>query len=331
MRVHGLWQKRVVLPGLLGLAAAAAAGVSIMLMNHGTQSVKQIPKQPAKQAPKLKVKSVQAPVPVSQTGGFSTAPVWRQNFSAMADGLVDNKVWRYELDPAVPGYNDEVQAYTASSRNVRIEKGRLVLEARREPYVYPSDPSGRQYEITSGRIDTKDSFSFEFGKFEATMKLPKGTGTWPAFWFLSANQPNTSKLHPTNQSWEEPRFYMHDGELDAMEAYGADPGTVEGTVYSYQKTTEFRTRVPDASDAFHTYGVEVTPDKVLWTVDGRPYGEFRKPSDNTDQWPFGGGNRFYPILNLAMGGSGGAPDPAVNSWRLEVSDIRYYGYTPVKP
>lgn len=278
---------------------------------------------PTPQSPALQ------PTKSKQGGIFSTKPAWQQDFRTMQNGPVDSKVWRYELDPAVPGYNDEAQAYTSSPRNVRVENGLLVLEAHREPYRYPADPA-KEYGITSGRIDTKDSFNFEYGKFEVTMKLPKGTGTWPAFWFLSANQPNTSKLHPSDQDWENPKFYMHDGELDAMEAYGADPGIVEGTVYTYDKITEVRTGVPDSGDTFHTYGVEVMPDKVVWTLDGRPYGEFKKQSASTDQWPFGNGNRFYPILNLAMGKNGGTIDPATNAWRLEISNACFYNYLPAK-
>ena len=32
-------------------------------------------------------------------------------------------VWRYDLNPNVPGYNKESQVYTNSQNNVRIEPG----------------------------------------------------------------------------------------------------------------------------------------------------------------------------------------------------------------
>lgn len=305
------------------LLVGAVAGASLLLAGRGgtDEHIE------SRQAPV----EAQAPMPnktEKSVGEFSTEPVWNQDFSLMTDGSIDSRVWRYELDPEVPGYNNEAQAYTNSTRNVRVEGGTLVIEAHREQYTYPNDPGQRTFGITSGRIDTRDSLNFEFGKFEVTMKLPAGKGTWPAFWFLSANQPHTSKLNPSYEDWGQERFYMHDGELDAMEAYGNEPGIIEATLHTYDKSIEARTAVPDATDAFHTYGVEVTPTKVVWTVDGKPYQTFNKPSGNPDEWPFGNGNQLYAILNLAMGGSGGGKiDSSVNEWRMEIASARFYAYT----
>jgi beta-glucanase (GH16 family) len=245
----------------------------------------------------------------------------------MPNGPVDTSVWRYELNPDVPGYNNEAQGYTDSTRNIRIEDGKLVIEAHRESYSYKGDPQQRQFGFTSGRIDTLNSLKFEYGKFEVNMKLPKGTGVWPAFWFLSANQPYTSALHPTDQDWAKKRFYMHDGELDAAELYGVDPGVVEATVHTFNASKQRQINVPDASEAFHTYGVEVTPTKVVWTLDGKPYYSFDNPSDNPDDWPFGNGNKLYAILNLALGGAGGKIDPSQRVWRMEVTSAKFYDFT----
>jgi beta-glucanase (GH16 family) len=261
-------------------------------------------------------------------GEFSPEASWSQDFSRMPNGSIDEQVWRHELAPEVPGYNNEAQGYTKSLKNVRIEDGSLVLEAHREPYTYPNDPEQRTFGFTSGRIDTLGNLDFEFGKLEAKIKLPKGTGTWPAFWLLSANQVHTNALNPTNQDWGEKRFYMHDGEVDIMEAYGSMPGVVEATVHTFAQSPEDQINVPDASETFHTYGIEITPTKLTWTINGRPYYTFEKPSDNPDQWPFGNGNRLYAILNLAMGSAGGEIDPKEDSWRMEVGAVNFYEYQP---
>ncbi|MDN5274446.1 MAG: hypothetical protein JWP06_347 [Candidatus Saccharibacteria bacterium] len=257
-------------------------------------------------------------------GNFETKTSWEQDFSTLQDGPIDQTIWTYETDPVVPGYNQEEQGYTKNRENVRIEGGRLIIEAHREPYTYPDDPA-HHYEITSGWIDTRDSFTFEYGKIEARLKLPEGKGTWPAFWMLSANNPYTS-----NVKWNESdeRFYMHDGELDILEAYGNSPGQIEATVHTHAKSQEKRIMLPDSEDGFHTYGVEVTPTGIVWTLDGTPYYEVRKPSENPDEWPFGNGNKFYAILNLAMGGSGGGKiDSAMDTWRMEVESIKFYDFT----
>lgn len=267
----------------------------------------------------------ESPLPI---GGFSSAPSWEENFSVMHSRTLDPNVWRYELDPVVPTYNDEAQAYTSSPANVRIEPSvGLVIEARKEAYTYPGDTSGKHYEYTSGRIDTKNSFSFEYGKVVARMKLPGGAGSWAAMWMLSANEVHTAKLHPTDADWANERYYMKNGELDAMESYGKDSNEVpiEGTAHTFDKSNQGQLTVPDATTAFHDYGVELTPQKITWTVDGKPYYSVTKTSNNPNAWPFEGGNKFYPIINLAMGGSGGGTiNKAAGTQRLTVSDIRYF-------
>ncbi len=257
-----------------------------------------------------------------QNAEFESSPSWEQDFSTMPNGPVDTRTWRFELDPAVPTYNDESQAYTDSERNVRIEDGVLVLEAHRESYQYPGTDTA--YEFTSGRIDTLGSFDFEYGKCEVTMKLPTDPGTWPAFWFLSANQPFTDALNPTDENWAEPRFYMHNGELDAVETYGNRPGVVEGALHTFNKSYAFGAPATITSDEFHTYGVEVTPTEVRWTLDGEVFGTYVKPSDSPDDWPFGSGNRIYPILNLAMGSVAGKIDGGLNKWQMQVKSIRFF-------
>jgi len=255
---------------------------------------------------------------------FMPEAAWAQDFSHMPNGPVDPKVWKFDLDPNIPGYNNELQGYTNSQRNVRIENGLLVIEAHREAYSYPGDSQNRKFDYTSGRITTLGSLEIEYGKVEVTMKLPKGSGTWPAFWFLSAQSPFSSKLpQPTDDAgWET--FYTHDGELDVVEAFGNRPGVIESTVHTFNAGAPDKDiTVADASDTFHTYGLDITPTQLIWTIDSRPYFIYNKPSDKTDDWPIGKGNKFYAILNLAMGGLGGPVDPKANSWRLEVKDIKY--------
>ncbi|MDN5275460.1 MAG: glycosyl hydrolase [Candidatus Saccharibacteria bacterium] len=260
---------------------------------------------------------------LENSGEFSAKPSWEQDFSQLPDGPIDSRVWRYELDADVPTYNNEAAAYTDSTKNVRIENGNLILEACRESYRYSQ--SSKEYAFTSGRIDTKDSLTFAYGKLEATMKLPEGAGTWPAFWLLSANEPNTQQV--TDSNLNQDRLYMKDGEIDIMEAYGHTPGVVEATLHTYLESHDSKVTLSDASHAFHTYGIEITPTRLVWTIDGQPYYSFDKPSDNLDEWPIDGKNQFYAILNLAMGGSGGQEiDSSLNEARLEVQSVKFYDY-----
>lgn len=74
--------------------------------------------------------------------------------------------------------NNELQYYDED--NVRVEDGRLILEAKEEERL---DEYG-EYDYTSGKITTEGLFSQAYGRFEASMKLPEGQGYWPAFWMM---------------------------------------------------------------------------------------------------------------------------------------------------
>jgi beta-glucanase (GH16 family) len=249
----------------------------------------------------------------------------------MKDGPVDTGVWRHDTRAEVPTYNDEKQAYTDNERNVRIEDNKLVLEAHRErePYQYPDDSI--EYDFTSGRIDTliDGGFCFEFGRIEARIKSAHGQGAWPAFWLLSANNKFTKHLDSTGVDWSQ--WYKKDGEIDIFETDFRRPGQVEGTLHAYDKVTEGVTDVPDADQAFHTYGIDIAPDKLVWTIDGKPFKTLERPKGgkhDTDKWPIGHGNKFYVILNLAMGGTGGGEiNPDYDKWRMEVERVSFYEYT----
>jgi beta-glucanase (GH16 family) len=60
-------------------------------------------------------------------------------------------------------------------------QGHLAITARREN---PSDFQCRYgtCQHTSGRILTSGRFTQRYGRFEASVKIPKGQGLWPAFW-----------------------------------------------------------------------------------------------------------------------------------------------------
>ena len=94
---------------------------------------------------------------------------WRDEFDGRA---LDHGKWVEEVGGHGFG-NNELQFYTARPRNVRVEGGNLVIEARREVW------EGKQY--TSARIKTAGLFERTHGRYEARIRIPRGQGIWPAF------------------------------------------------------------------------------------------------------------------------------------------------------
>lgn len=240
------------------------------------------------------------PGPIVESQAYNNekfAPIasWSQDFLHLPDGPIDPHQWNVLVGPAPA--NHEAEYYTSNPANLRIENGALVLQAQQESL------GGKNY--TSARIDTLGKEEFLYGKVEVTAKLPTTVGTWPAVWLLSSDEKYAN--FPTPPSSNK---YYKDGELDMIEAIGSDPNVVYGIAHSlinpdknkYPGTYFATTTVPDASTAFHTYGMEWTPTNITYTVDGKTYYSVdKKDSYDYRQWPYD--QKYYLIVNLALGGS----------------------------
>jgi len=114
--------------------------------------------------------------------------VWSDEFNYK--GLPDSSKWSYDVGGSGWG-NQELEYYTkARKENARVEKGNLVIEARKEKW------EGMDY--TSARLVTKGKGDWKYGKVEVRAKLPRGRGTWPAIWMLaSTNRSSPMSLTAT--------------------------------------------------------------------------------------------------------------------------------------
>ncbi len=239
--------------------------------------------------------------------------VWHDEFDGTS---LPASEWKHEVQG--PGWvNNELQTYVNGSVDgkpvTEVADGKLSINCFKH--------AGKIY---SGRIYAMVNSGWKYGIFEARLKLPKGKGTWPAFWMMPVN--NDFAANP----W--PRC----GEIDIMEEVGYNPNYTSSSIHteSYnhvmgtQKTAERLTE--GAQDDFHTYRLEWTEDYIRTYVDGQRLLSF--PNDgkgNVATWPF---NRaFYLILNLAWGGDwGGAQgvDESCLPATMEVDYVRVFQKIP---
>jgi beta-glucanase (GH16 family) len=217
------------------------------------------------------------------------AVTFADEFNAPAGTPVDGSKWQLETGDNVN--NHERQYYTNSTRNaVHDGQGNLVITARRE------NPGNYQCwygtcEYTSARLNTAGKFTQTYGTYEARIKMSRGQGMWPAFWMLGDNIGDVG--------WPQ------SGEIDIMENVGFEPNTVHGTLHGpgYSGAdgigAAYSIGGPFADD-FHTFKVEWSPNRIVWSVDGNIY-QTRTPADlGGRQWVFD--HPFFLILNLAVGG-----------------------------
>jgi beta-glucanase (GH16 family) len=236
--------------------------------------------------------------------------VWSDEFNQ--PGSPDTTKWGYDIGAGNPdGWgNNELQFYTRDSKNVRVENGKLIVEARRDRQ------HGKPY--TSARLVTRKKGDWLYGKIEVRAKLPYGKGTWPAIWMLSTDW--------RYGGWPE------SGEIDIMEHVGYDMGVVHGTIhtaaYNHVKQTQKEGTIAIASPEkdFHIYAIAWTSDKIEFLADGKIYHTVvRDPKDDWTGWPFD--QPFHLILNIAVGGNWGGRqgvDETIWPQRMEVDYVRVY-------
>jgi len=248
------------------------------------------------------------------------------------EGAPNSEIWNFDIGtgPNSDGWgNNELQYYTSRSENVTVQNGLLVISAIEEDYNGSS--------FTSAKILTKGKFSQAYGRFEARIKVPGGSGLWPAFWLLGENV--------DVDGWPQC------GEIDIMEYRRQEPTKVSGSIHGpgYSGLTDPQGQVTKSYDlgndrydaGFHVFGIEWSPDYINYYIDDVLYNQITpsdivvtpadavyslndgveaveatayspaveavEPTDVTGDWVFN--KPFYIIINLAVGGNfPGNPD-----------------------
>ena len=232
---------------------------------------------------------------------------WRLVWSDEFDGaVIDRSRWR-PAQEYTGGSNSELEIYTDRPENIRLEDGKLVIEARKEAYA--------GYGYTSGRLATAGLHNWTYGRFEARAKISFGQGMWPAFWLLGVDV--------SNKGWPEC------GEIDIMENVGRTPDTIRGTIHGPGYSgddgvwADYMLAEGRFADDYHIFAIEWEPGQIRWYVDGDLF-KTRTPEDVPGPWVFD--HPFFLILNLAVGGywPGYPDDTTVFPQFMLVDYVRVY-------
>ncbi len=213
------------------------------------------------------------------------------------------------LDTTKWGYNyswghSHNHAAWCAEENVIVKDGILTLKGENKQHPDAVGKQGtfnnKKYDIvyTSGAVNTHHKYNFDYGYFEARMKMPTGKGMWPAWWMLKDGWPP---------------------EIDMLEVLCSKPnelhvnfhyGPAWNEHYSHEQVLDLGY---STSEDFHTYGFEWTPDYMRYYVDGVQVGH-----DFTSKSAIKEATGMYMILNLAIDGWDGAPDETTQ-WPAEFS------------
>jgi len=244
--------------------------------------------------------------------GSEVRIVWQDEFDGPAGQLPDSTRWRFDI--GTDWGNEQLEYDTNRPENVSLDgAGHLTITAREESL------NGQPY--TSGRINTRGLFEHARGRFEARIKLPSGSGIWPAFWLLGANFGEVG--------------WPACGEIDIMEYRGQEPhllhGSLHGPGYSGGGALTGRFELPAGrfDEDFHVFGVDWSEDRIVWSVDATRYLAIT-PGDLPagGRWVFN--QKFFVIMNVAVGGRFvGSPDESTEFPQTMLVDwVRVYETAP---
>ena len=242
------------------------------------------------------------------TGSITWTAQWCDEFNGVASSAIDSTKWAF--DTGNLNVNNELEIYcdpssnsapcSSTSPNAFIDgSGHLAIQARR--------PSTNTY--TSARLKTQGLQSFNAGRIEANLQFPSHAGLWPAFWLLGS-QPGVN--WPTVGESDIMENWPTTSNISGPGATGncstvhtaLTAGNGKGKCFTFPSGQQIDT-------AFHIYGQIWSANMIQYYIDDptQPYFVVT-PSDLPagDTWPFSNpANPFFIIMNVAVGGTLGAP------------------------
>lgn len=225
----------------------------------------------------------------------STGPTGQDpnNFTLTFDQTFDG-----ELDPKV--WNTQRTDSADSTTNYATGNGSLKIWPER-------GPSGAFFKRT---LDTDGHFMQRYGYFEMEAKLPKGKGSWPAFWLfnqLGERRPEIDILE-AYPGGEAPWGQTGSDNIPTAVMYAPVVWTNGGERAGYAKVA-----TPDLSAGFHRYGLKWEPARATFYFDGREvYSLDVAVSDP-----------LYIMLTLWFGSASGEPDASTPAGAGNAFEINY--------
>jgi len=161
-------------------------------------------------------------------------------------------------------YNNELEYYSPDA--VKSDGEGFTLTASKQH-------KGNR-DFVSGRVDDPN-FPFEYGYVQATIKLPAGTGMFPALWL----RPASGGILP---------------EVDIVENIGRELGVIVPAYHDAFGGDVYTRYTLKAPLGLHTYTLLWTPNLLEWIVDGRM---ILRTNRNIPHQP------MFVTINLAIGGT----------------------------
>ena len=182
--------------------------------------------------------------------------VWDDQFNGKK---LDNSKWEIRnIGPVRIGYN--------SAEAVKVEDGYLKLHA-----LQKGDS------ILGCAVGTAKHFMTKYGYFECRAQLQESSGVWAAFWIQSL----------MIAKGEDPSLYG--AEIDIFEYFAAMGDTMTHAIHwaygpNMRSVGGMKSHLKGLGKGFHTFGLEWTPEKYSFFIDGYKFHEQTQGISNIEEY-----------------------------------------------
>ena len=208
-------------------------------------------------------------ISLENTKRFDDIKRWDLSFSDDFEGSnlnTHNWLTRYFWGEALMNKSyslaTDKHAYT-DGKNISVSNSILTITTRKEASDGLSwDPKfgfiPKPFEFTSGIVNTGQAFRQQYGRFEAKVRFTMVSNVYHAFWLVS------EKMLP---------------HVDIIRQNGKKSVKVQGSIFGVdgdgKKPRGLKTSLKgfDFSKNFFILGIDWTPAKMVWTINGIPYME----------------------------------------------------------
>ena len=231
--------------------------------------------------------------------------VWEDNFDHPTG--IDTTVW----SKITRGNSDWAKCMSFDDRCYEIREGQLILKG----IVNPDTLKDSSPYLTGG-VYTHLKKAFYQGKLEIRAKLGTARGAWPAIWMIP---------------YEESKYkWPSGGEIDIMEHLNTDSFVYQTVHSNYTHHLGIKDNPPHFTtakidqDNFNIYGVEMTPDSLVFSVNGqRTFAYPKITTDQEGQYPFD--KPYHLLIDMQLGGAWVGAVKAENlPVEMAIDWVRYY-------
>lgn len=230
---------------------------------------------------------------------------WQLTFEDNFDTF-DRSKWQtlFDMGNRTIWSNKELQWY--KDENFVSENGILKIIAQKESIYGKDAESEKQFEYTSGMINSPQTFSQVYGKWEIRVKFPFKKGFWPAFWLVAKQRPGLPEIDVFEY------FGIKENVITCNQHWGLDWPNYSGGIYE-GKTAPFyyfhsKEIEGKFSDTWMIWSFECFPNKMLWKLNGNTVYE------STEGIPTA---PLYMIANVAV------KDRPENDYKVDDSGLPY--------